>query len=70
MIQVTHKTVRIDERLIPKIDEAVKDLKDEFGIPEFRSRANLVETAVRKFLKELPKQPQKPKDTSREGDRR
>ena len=64
VIQVTQKTVRIDERLVPKIDEAVNDLKDEYGIPEYRSRADLVETAVRKFLKELPKQPQKPRNAN------
>jgi len=61
---MTQKTVRIDGNLLPKIDEAVEELKDEFGSPKFRSRSDLVETAVRKFLRELkhPRAPAKHTD--------
>ena len=48
---MTQRTVRIDEKLIPIIDEAVGALKDEFDMPLFRSRAAFVERAVKEFLR-------------------
>ena len=53
VISMTQRTVRIDEKLIPKIDTAVSALRDEFGIPMFRSRAAFVERAVKEFLRKV-----------------
>ena len=44
-------TVRIAAELIEPIDYLIKEVKDEFGIPLFRSRCDLITKAVKEFLK-------------------
>lgn len=44
-------TVRIRCEVIPFLDELVMDAKDEFGIPIFSSRQEVVTEAVRELLR-------------------
>jgi len=51
---VAHKrwaTVRIATELVEPLEEVVKQAKDEFGIPLFRSKADAVTKAVKEFLR-------------------
>ena len=43
-------TVRIAGELIPPLDELVKNIKDEYGIPLFRSKSDAVTKAVKSLL--------------------
>ena len=54
---VADRTVKIAEPLALAIDGYIDTLKDEFGLPRFKSRARFVETAVRELLKKLPALP-------------
>jgi len=44
-------TVRIAAELIEPIDRLIKNAKDEFGMPLFRNRCDLITKAVKEFLK-------------------
>ncbi|MEM2995858.1 MAG: ribbon-helix-helix domain-containing protein [Candidatus Bathyarchaeia archaeon] len=44
-------TVRIPAELLSKIEKLVKDEKDEFGMPRFRSKSEIVAEAIKEFLK-------------------
>ncbi|MCJ7506448.1 hypothetical protein MUP05_08290 [Candidatus Bathyarchaeota archaeon] len=44
------KTVRMDRKLLSKVDRAIKELKDPFGIPFFCDRRAFLNVAVRNFL--------------------
>jgi hypothetical protein len=48
--------VRIATELLSPIDNAVKTAKDEFGVKRFKSRKDVVDEAVRRFLRELRKE--------------
>jgi len=49
-------TVRIATELIEPIDNLLRNAKDEFGIPLFRSRCDLITKAVKEFLKKYVKE--------------
>ena len=55
MLSHDSTTVRIASNLIKPIDDLIKNAKDEFGIPLFRSRCDVVTKAVQDFLKEKKK---------------
>ena len=44
-------TVRIAAELTEPVDRLIKNAKDEFGMPLFRSRCDLITKAVKEFLK-------------------
>jgi len=44
-------TVRIRSEILPFLDQLVMDAKDEFGIPLFSSRQEVVTEAVRELLR-------------------
>ena len=54
---MVQRTVKIAEPLALAADEYVGKMKDEFGLPKFKSRADFVETAVRDLLRKLPALP-------------
>jgi len=43
--------VRISDELIPLIDKVIDTSIDEFGIKKFKSRKDLIDEAVKEFLK-------------------
>ena len=43
-------TVKIRREVIPGLEHIVEKVKDEFGIPKFRSKADAVTEAVKEFL--------------------
>ena len=45
------KTVRIAVALIEPLEDLIKNARDEFGIPIFRSKSDAVTRAVKEFLK-------------------
>ena len=45
--------VKISPELLPAIDKAVEETKDEFNVKRFKSRRELVDEAVRQYLKKL-----------------
>ena len=47
--------MRLRAELLPHIEKAIEQEKDEFGVPRFRSRADFVTEAVKELLKELAK---------------
>lgn len=50
-------TVRIAGELMEPIEKLVKEAKDEYGIPLFRSKSDVVTRAVKEFLeRNLPKE--------------
>jgi metal-responsive CopG/Arc/MetJ family transcriptional regulator len=44
-------TVRIPVELLEALDRLVKEEKDEFGMPKYRSKSEAVAEAVKQFLK-------------------
>ena len=51
------KTVRIAGELMGPLKKLVENAKDEFGVPLFRSKADVVTKAVKEFLeKHMPKE--------------
>jgi len=44
-------TVRIAAPLMAPLEDLVKNAKDEFGLPLFRSKTDAVTEAVKEFLK-------------------
>jgi len=44
-------TVRIPAELLSKIEQLIKEEKDEFGMPKYRSKSELVAEAIKEFLK-------------------
>lgn len=44
-------TVRIPVELLSKIEQFIREEKDEFGMPKFRSKSELVAEAIKEFLK-------------------
>lgn len=44
-------TVRVPAELLVAIEKLVKDEKDEFGMPKFRSKSEIVAEAIKEFLK-------------------
>jgi hypothetical protein len=48
----TSETQRIDSKLIPLIDRAIVEVKDQFEIPKFKSRREVIDEAVKRFLLE------------------
>jgi len=49
------RSVKLPPPLAEEIDKEVEKRRDEFGIPQFRSRAEFVEEACRLFLRQLKK---------------
>lgn len=50
-------TVRIAGELMEPIDKLVKEAKDDYGIPLFHSKADVVTRAVKEFLeRNMPKE--------------
>jgi len=47
------KPVRISKPLIYLIDEAVENIKDEYGVKKFSNRRDFVDEATKAFLKTL-----------------
>lgn len=43
-------TVRIPSELVSAVERAVRRLKDEFGVPLFRSRSDFITEATRHYL--------------------
>jgi len=43
--------VRIAEELLPYLDAAIEQIRDEFGVQRFKSRVDVVNEAVKEFLK-------------------
>jgi hypothetical protein len=48
----TSETQRIDSKLIPLIDRAMKEIKDQFGTVKYRSRREVMDDAIKRFLLE------------------
>jgi hypothetical protein len=44
-------TVRVETQLLPYIDGLVDEAKDEFGVSLYNSRKDVIEDAVKRFLK-------------------
>jgi len=49
--------VRVAEELLPWMDKAVDSIKDEYGVPKFKTRKDLVDSAVKAFLDEIRETP-------------
>jgi len=49
--------VRISEELIPWIDAAVEQAKDELGTPKFKSQREVVDTAIKDLVRKLGVKP-------------
>ena len=49
------KLVRISGKLVPAVDKAIQEHKDEFDMPRFGSRRELIDEAVKQFLRSLEK---------------
>jgi Arc/MetJ-type ribon-helix-helix transcriptional regulator len=47
------RSVKLDEEVATMADQYVDKAVDELGIRKFRSRADLVDAAVREYLKKL-----------------
>ena len=47
------RSVKLEEEVAKMADEYVDKAVDELGIKKFRSRADLIDTAVREYLKKL-----------------
>ena len=50
-----NKLVRISGNLLPAIDKAIQEDRDEFDIPRFSGRRELLDEAVKQFLRSLEK---------------
>jgi len=70
------RTVRIDAAVIAPLDNLVKTVKDELGMPVFKNRSDAVTQALQEFLKKPPSRLKvshrvtkalKPKKRSEEG---
>jgi hypothetical protein len=48
--------VKIAPELLPLLDQVAEKSKDEFGVRRYRSRKDVVDEAVRRFLRELRKE--------------
>lgn len=44
-------TVRVPMELLSRIEKLLNDEKDEFGMPKFHSRSEIVAEAIKEFLK-------------------
>jgi len=49
--------VRIAEELLPWLDAVVEQTQNEFGGRKYRNRKDVVDAAVKKFVKELGVKP-------------
>ena len=49
--------VRIADELLPYLDAAVEQVQDEFGMRRYRSRADVVNDAVKELVKKLAIRP-------------
>jgi len=49
--------VRIADELLPYLDAAIDQVQDEFGMKRYRSRADVVNDAVKELIKKLAIQP-------------
>lgn len=49
--------VRIADELLPYLDAAVEQVQDEFGMKRYRSRADVVNDAVKELVKKLAIRP-------------
>lgn len=50
--------VRISEELLPLIDDLIKMVpKDEFGIPKYKTRIEVINDAVKELLKKYGVKP-------------
>jgi len=49
-------TVRIPIELLDAVDNLVGKLKDEFGLPRYRSKSEAIAEAVKQFLKRHSKE--------------
>jgi len=58
-------TVRIAAPLMAPLEDLVKNAKDEFGLPLFRSKTDAVTEAVKEFLKKYSAQ----QSSSKQGGR-
>ena len=47
---MTQLTVGTDKNLLPIVDKAIENVKDNFGLPKFKSRAQFVAVAVKDLL--------------------
>ena len=47
--------VRISGKLFATIDKAIQEHKDEFDMPRFSGRRELIDEAVKQFLRSLEK---------------
>jgi DNA-directed RNA polymerase subunit N (RpoN/RPB10) len=50
-------TVRIENVLLPLVDDAVKTVMDDFGAKRYRCRKDFVDDAVKKRLREFGLEP-------------
>ena len=48
-------TVRIDEEMIPPLEEMIENVRDEFGMPLFRNKSDAVTKGLKEFLKKYSK---------------
>lgn len=44
-------TVRVPTEILKAIDEFMKNQIDEFGLPKYRSKSDVVTEAIKEFLK-------------------
>ena len=56
MIRMSHNqdkwtTVRVPTELLKAIDEFIKTQIDEFGLPKYSSKSDVVTEAIKEFLK-------------------
>jgi len=49
-------TVRVARELLEPLDRLVEELKDEYGMPVFRSKTDAVTRAVKDLLEEYSKE--------------
>jgi len=43
--------VKISKELIPYIEKCMETIKDEFGVPKYKTKMQVLDEAVRDFLK-------------------
>ena len=48
-------TVRIDEEMIPLLEELIENVRDEFDMPLFRNKSDAVTKGLKEFLKKYSK---------------
>lgn len=44
-------TVRIDEEMIPPLEEMIENVQDEFDMPLFKNKSDAITKGLKEFLK-------------------